>query len=60
MKSILFHGPSGCGKDTQVDLLVEKYGFENIGTGDMFRNMYKLGMKTLLRLINTGVRSVGT
>lgn len=43
MKSILFHGPSGCGKDTQVDLLVEKYGFENIGTGDMFRNMYKLG-----------------
>ena len=40
MKTILFHGPSGSGKDTQVDFLVEKYGFENIGTGDMFRSMY--------------------
>lgn len=40
MKNILFHGPSGCGKDTQVDLLVEKYGFEKIVTGDMFREMY--------------------
>jgi adenylate kinase len=38
--TILFHGPSGCGKDTQVDLLVEKYNFENIGTGNMFREMY--------------------
>lgn len=38
--TILFHGPSGCGKDTQVDLLVQKYDFENIGTGNMFRSMY--------------------
>lgn len=43
MKTVLFHGPSGSGKDTQVDLLVEKYEFENIGTGDMFRSMYKEG-----------------
>jgi adenylate kinase len=43
MKTILFHGPSGCGKDTQVDLLVKDYGFENIGTGDMFRKMYSQG-----------------
>ncbi|HBB64777.1 MAG: adenylate kinase (ATP-AMP transphosphorylase) [candidate division WS6 bacterium GW2011_GWC1_33_20] len=41
MKTILFHGPSGSGKDTQVDLLVDKYEFENIGTGEMFRTMYK-------------------
>lgn len=41
MKSILFHGPSGSGKDTQVDLLVNKYLFVNIGTGEMFRTMYK-------------------
>lgn len=41
MKTILFHGPSGSGKDTQVDLLVQKYEFENIGTGEMFRRMYK-------------------
>ena len=38
--TILFHGPSGSGKDTQVDLLVDKYGFEKIGTGEMFREMY--------------------
>ncbi len=43
MKTILFHGPSGCGKDTQADLLVEKYGFEKIGTGEMFRTMYDMG-----------------
>jgi len=41
--TILFHGPSGSGKDTQVDLLVEKYGFEKIGTGEMFRKMYEKG-----------------
>lgn len=41
MKTLLFHGPSGSGKDTQVELLVDKYGFENIGTGEMFRRMYK-------------------
>jgi len=43
MKTILFHGPSGCGKDTQVQLLVNKYNFENIGTGEMFRTMYSQG-----------------
>jgi len=43
MKTILFHGPSGCGKDTQGDLLVEKYGFEKIVTGEMFRTMYDMG-----------------
>jgi adenylate kinase len=41
--TILFHGPSGSGKDTQVDLLVERYGFEKIGTGEMFRKMYSQG-----------------
>jgi len=43
MKTILFHGPSGCGKDTQVDLLVKNYGFEKIGTGEMFRAMNEIG-----------------
>lgn len=41
--TILFHGPSGSGKDTQVELLVKKYAFENIGTGEMFRKMYAEG-----------------
>lgn len=40
MLTILFHGPSGCGKDTQVELLQKEYDFENIGTGDMFRKLY--------------------
>lgn len=43
MKTILLHGPSGCGKDTQASLLVDKYDFENIGTGEMFREMYMAG-----------------
>ncbi len=43
MKTILFHGPSGSGKDTQVELLVKNYNFENIGTGEMFREMYSKG-----------------
>jgi adenylate kinase len=41
MKTFLFHGPSGCGKDTQVDLLVRDYDFQKIGTGEMFRKMYE-------------------
>lgn len=47
-KTILFHGPSGCGKDTQVDLLVQKYGFENIGTGDMIRKLFVEGDKNAI------------
>ena len=43
MKTVLFHGPSGSGKDTQVELLQDEYEFENIATGDMFRSMYKQG-----------------
>lgn len=43
MKTLLFHGPPGCGKDTQLDLLRETESFERIGTGDMFRQMYKEG-----------------
>jgi len=43
MQTLLFHGPSGSGKDTQVNMLVEKYGFINIGTGEMFRTMFKEG-----------------
>jgi adenylate kinase len=41
--TILLHGPSGCGKDTQSDLLVKNYDFQSIGTGEMFRKMYSDG-----------------
>lgn len=43
MKTILFHGASGSGKDTQVELLVKDYNFESISTGGMFREMYSQG-----------------
>jgi len=41
--NILFLGPSGSGKDTQIDLLKEVIPLEDISTGDMFRTMYKEG-----------------
>lgn len=34
---IMFLGKSGCGKGTQVNLLVEKYGLEKIGSGELLR-----------------------
>jgi adenylate kinase len=43
MKTILFHGASGSGKDTQVELLVKDFNFVNISTGEMFREMYSQG-----------------
>lgn len=49
MMTLLFHGPSGSGKDTQAELLVEKYNFENIGTGEMIRKMVKEGKEEALK-----------
>jgi adenylate kinase len=43
-KTYLFHGPSGAGKDTQVEKLQEKFEFENIGTGQMFRVLLDEGL----------------
>ena len=50
-KTILVHGPSGSGKDTQVDLLLEKFDFEKIGTGAMFRDLAKkdTGIENMLK-----------
>ena len=50
-KTILVHGPSGSGKDTQVDLLLEKFDFEKIGTGEMFRDLAKkdTGIENMLK-----------
>lgn len=39
MKTVLFHGQAGSGKDTQVEKLLEKYSVERIATGEMFRKM---------------------
>lgn len=39
MKTILFHGQAGSGKDTQVEMLLKKFPVERIATGDMFRTL---------------------
>jgi adenylate kinase len=43
MKTYLFHGPSGSGKDTQVEMTLKKYDVEQIATGAMFRTLYEEG-----------------
>lgn len=40
---IVIIGPSGSGKDTQADLLVDKYGIPNISTGRIMREEIAAG-----------------
>ena len=37
MKNLVIFGAPGSGKGTQSDILVEKYGFDHISTGDVLR-----------------------
>ena len=41
MRSIILIAPPAAGKGTQSDMLVEKYGFAHISTGDMLREVAK-------------------
>lgn len=41
MKSIILIAPPAAGKGTQSDLLVSKYGFAHISTGEMLREVAK-------------------
>ena len=43
MKNIVIFGAPGSGKGTQSALLVEKYGFKHISTGDVLRAEIKQG-----------------
>ena len=43
MKNIVIFCAPGSGKGTQSDLLIKKYGFEHISTGDVLRNEIKNG-----------------
>lgn len=43
MKNIVIFGAPGSGKGTQSDLLVQKYGFKHISTGDVLRAEMKNG-----------------
>lgn len=57
MKNIVIFGAPGSGKGTQSDLLIKKYGFEHISTGDVLRNEIKNGTElgnTAKGYINNG------
>ena len=41
MKNIIFIAPPAAGKGTMSDLLIEKYGYVHISTGDILRDMSK-------------------
>ena len=43
MKTLVIFGAPGSGKGTQSDLLVQKYGFDHISTGDVLRAEIKAG-----------------
>lgn len=43
MKNIVIFGAPGSGKGTQSNLMIEKYGFEHISTGDVLRAEIKNG-----------------
>ena len=43
MKNLVIFGAPGSGKGTQSDLLVQKYGFAHISTGDVLRAEIKAG-----------------
>jgi adenylate kinase len=57
MKHILLFGPPGAGKGTQAKLLVDKYKFMHLSTGDMLRDEIKrsteIGLKAK-KIIDSG------
>ena len=57
MKNIVIFGAPGSGKGTQSDLMIEKYGFGHISTGDVLRAEIKNGTelgKTAKQFIDNG------
>ena len=41
MKNIIFIAPPAAGKGTMSEVLIEKYGYKHISTGDILRSMAK-------------------
>lgn len=57
MKNIVIFGAPGSGKGTQSELMIKKYGFGHISTGDVLRNEIKNGTelgKTAASFIDKG------
>ncbi len=57
MKNIVIFGAPGSGKGTQSDMMIEKYGFNHISTGDVLRSEIKNGTelgKTAKGFIDNG------
>lgn len=57
MKNIVIFGAPGSGKGTQSNLLIEKYGFNHISTGDVLRSEIRKGTElgvTAKKFIDNG------
>ena len=57
MKNVIFIAPPAAGKGTQSELLVEKYKYEHISTGDLLRNKQNDGSdlgNQIKELLKTG------
>lgn len=57
MKNIVIFGAPGSGKGTESELMIKKYGFGHISTGDVLRNEMKNGTelgKTAKKYIDNG------
>ena len=57
MKNIIFIAPPAAGKGTMSDILIEKYGYKHISTGDILRSMAKVEDdfgKELSAMLKTG------
>ena len=61
MRNIIFIAPPAAGKGTQSDLLVKKYGYAHISTGDLLRNEVSSGtelgkkLDDILKYVNVDV-----
>lgn len=56
MKNVILYGAPAAGKGTACHMLVEKYGYNHISTGDLFRNLddNTLLGKTIKDIISKG------
>lgn len=57
MKNIIFIAPPAAGKGTQSELLVKRYGYAHISTGDLLRNEIASGSdlgKSITEIMNSG------